>query len=65
MPPYDERTSTMLADTSALQLERYRGDLAASGTTQTVIGATERRLLREFKASAMSVSTTLREAKRA
>ncbi len=46
---YDERTSRMLADTSNLLLERYRGDLRRLRDEAGRDPESERRLLRAFK----------------
>lgn len=46
---YDERTSTMLGETSQVILERYRGDLRRLRAEAGRDPASERRLLKEFK----------------
>ena len=46
---YDERTSTMLGETSALLLDRYKGDLRRLREEAGQQPATERKLIKEFK----------------
>lgn len=46
---YDERTSSMLAETSELLLDRYRGDLRRLRAEADHDPAGERRLLKQFK----------------
>ena len=63
---YDERTSTMLADTSALLLDRYRGDLRRLRDEAGRDPAAERRLLKQFKGIGdVGVDIFFREAQRA
>jgi endonuclease III len=46
---YDERTSTMLGETSALLLDRYKGDLRRLREEAGQQPATERKLIKECK----------------
>jgi hypothetical protein len=63
---YDERTSTILADTSALLLDRYGGDLRRLRAAAGHDSAAERRLLKEFKGIGdVGVDIFFREAQRA
>lgn len=63
---YDERTSTMLAGTSALLLDRYRGDLRLLRAAADRDPAAERRLLKEFKGIGdVGVDIFFREVQRA
>ncbi len=63
---YDERTSTMLADTSVLLLERYRGDLRRLRAEAGNDPNAERGLLKECKGIGdVGVDIFFREAQRA
>ena len=46
---YDERTASMLGDTCAMLLERYRGDLRRLRADADRVPARERELLKQFK----------------
>lgn len=62
---YDERTSTMLGETSELLLERYRGDLRRLRESAGHDPGAERRLLKEFKGIGdVGVDIFFREAQR-
>ena len=63
---YDERTSTMLGDISALLLDRYRGDLRRLREDAGRDPAVERRLLKQCKGIGdVGVDIFFREAQRA
>jgi endonuclease III len=63
---YDERTSTMLADASAMLVERYHGDLRRLREEAGRDPATERARLDEFKGvGEVGVDIFFREAQRA
>lgn len=62
---YDERTSSMLAETSELLLDRYRGDLRRLRAGADHDPAGERRLLKQFKGMGdIGVDIFFREAQR-
>ncbi len=62
---YDERTSTMLGETSQLLLDRYRGDLRRLRERAGRDPGAERRLLEEFKGVGdVGVDIFFREAQR-